>query len=119
MQNISSASKGALVITMKPRETHNFNTTAMLFCVIQKRITLIKVTYFLKIYYHTKFQETTLNGTRVTLNSKAHMTTMLILLNVGQEISQMWGGLYWHYVHIKCHLGGERERETHTHTHTQ
>lgn len=49
------------------------------FCM---RTVSIKIDYFLNSYYHTKFQDSTLNGASVATSSEVPPATMLILLMV-------------------------------------
>jgi hypothetical protein len=46
------------------------------------RTVSIEIDYFLNSYYHTKFQDSTLNGASVATSSEVPPATMLILLMV-------------------------------------
>jgi uncharacterized membrane protein YobD (UPF0266 family) len=59
-----SSSNGSLVISIKLTDKDRLNAAAILFCIIQKAV-LINVCV-LEIYYHTKFQDSTLSGVSVS-----------------------------------------------------
>jgi hypothetical protein len=77
------SSKGLLVI-IKMKATYRFQAAAMLllFYILQKQNCLNKLTQFLKISYHTSFQDPILIGANVTLTSQVHTSVVLLLLTV-------------------------------------
>jgi hypothetical protein len=62
-----------------------------------EKMTLTRVEYFLKTYYHNEFQDPVLSGGGVVPTSKVRMASMLILLMV--EKHKQWSDLYWHDAH--------------------
>jgi hypothetical protein len=44
----------------------------------------IEVSYFLKIYHHTKLQDYMMKGASIVLTSEVHMTAMFVLLMTGK-----------------------------------
>jgi hypothetical protein len=77
------SSKGLLVIVIKMKATYRFQAAAMLsFYILQKQNCLNKLTQFLKISYHTSFQDPILIGANVTLTSQVHTSVVLLFPTV-------------------------------------
>lgn len=66
IQNVTFLANSPLVISVKPEAKWKFCTAAMLLFHILMKNFLNKVVYFWKIYYHTSFDNLTVNGANVT-----------------------------------------------------
>lgn len=66
--------------------------------VLQENISVIKVAYFSKLFYHTVLYGDTVSRTSVAPTSQVCMSGMLLLLIAGNRIMHCWVGFHWHNI---------------------
>jgi hypothetical protein len=75
-----SSLRDSLVITIKQKSKYRFCIATMLFYTLQKSE---EFHTFLMIYYHTEFQDTTINVASVASTLEVQTSAMLVLLMAG------------------------------------